>query len=88
MFYSICYIYCISNIIVSFHRTLATNSLREIFLEKGHDKLSRDTAVSNLRNSLINESINSDSDSSMYWNCFSHVTKEVLRNLILYDSKR
>lgn len=71
-------------------RSLSEMRLKEIFRNTQHDKLSRDDAVKNVRNDVLEkirvetENFNMDAASE----AFNTVCKQIFRDLILNDSIR
>ncbi|XP_041353446.1 polyribonucleotide nucleotidyltransferase 1, mitochondrial-like [Gigantopelta aegis] len=70
-------------------KSLAETRLKEIFYDDSHDKISRDTAVQNVRTDILqNLSENYPDKSQVINEAFSFVTKEIFRNLILDEDRR
>ena len=70
--------------------SLAEMKLREIFTDKNHDKISRDTAVNNVRKEVL-ESMKqsySDLDLPLAVEAFGKVSKDVFRKLIFENNLR
>lgn len=79
--------------IMEYMRSNVTMKLREIFTDAKHDKLSRDTAVGNLRNEVI-EGLKSSMSEAVNFNAaaaaeaFSSISKEIFRSLIFENDLR
>lgn len=69
--------------VIKFVKEFSESELRNIFMCHAHDKMSRDSAVSDLRNKML-ESINDRGSEfiSVATKAFSNVTREVFRSLI------
>lgn len=71
-------------------RQFAETKLRDIFSNHTHDKMSRDNAVNNLRNTVIKilQNDNADLNVRSVENIFGKITKDVFRTLILENDIR
>ncbi|XP_043515079.1 polyribonucleotide nucleotidyltransferase 1, mitochondrial isoform X2 [Frieseomelitta varia] len=73
----------------TFVRNFAEDKLRTIFNCHSYDKVSRDDAISNLRNTLLKSITNRDSDFIKdAIKVFSEITKETFRSVIFETDKR
>ncbi|XP_058790116.1 polyribonucleotide nucleotidyltransferase 1, mitochondrial [Phymastichus coffea] len=70
--------------------SLSEMKLREIFTDHKHDKLSRDIALSNLRNDVLTtmKSNYSDLDVALTAEAFSDCSKKIFRSLIFESDRR
>ncbi|XP_019882629.2 polyribonucleotide nucleotidyltransferase 1, mitochondrial [Camponotus floridanus] len=73
------------NNLINSVKELSETKLREIFSNHAHDKISRDNAINDLRNSVIEalKSDNTDLDVKSAENIFGKITKDLFRTLIL-----
>lgn len=71
-------------------RSLSEMKLREIFTDYKHSKISRDTAISNLRNEVLTtmKSNYSDLDVALTSEAFSNFSKQIFRSLIFENDRR
>ncbi|XP_025601917.2 polyribonucleotide nucleotidyltransferase 1, mitochondrial [Athalia rosae] len=78
------------NEVIESIRSLSEMRLTEIFRNHNHNKLSRDTAVTNVRTDLIEKMKEShpEIDSAVVNEEFSEICKDVFRSLIFEDNKR
>ncbi|CAD1471875.1 unnamed protein product, partial [Heterotrigona itama] len=73
----------------TFVRNFAEHELRTIFNCHSYDKVSRDDAISNLRNRMLESITNRDSDFiKNATKVFSEITKETFRSVIFETDKR
>ncbi|KAK1133224.1 hypothetical protein K0M31_014577 [Melipona bicolor] len=78
-----------NNDVKTFVRNFAEDKLRTIFNCHSYDKISRDDAVSNLRNTMLKSITNRDSDFiKNATKVFSEITKETFRSVIFETDKR
>lgn len=78
-----------SNDVEEFVREFVSNELREIFNYHFHDKISRDNAIFDLRNRMLEKIKNHDSkyiENAL--KIFSNISKEIFRSLIFETEKR
>lgn len=78
------------NNLINSVKELSETKLREIFSNHAHDKISRDNAINNLRNSVIEalKSNNTELDVKSVENIFGKITKDLFRTLILETDVR
>lgn len=71
--------------LTSFVKQFSETKLRDIFSEHAHDKISRDHAINDLRNNVMEalKDANSDFDVKSAERIFGKITKDVFRTLIL-----
>ena len=71
-------------------KSLSEMKLREIFMDRNHDKISRDTAVNNVRKEVLDsmKQSYSDLDFPLVVEAFGEVTKEIFRQLIFENNLR
>lgn len=77
--------------LISFVKQFAETKLRDIFLDHTHDKISRDNAINDLRNNVLEalkESTNADYDVKLAERIFGKITKDIFRTLILETDVR
>lgn len=78
-----------NNDVKTFVRNFAEDKLRTIFNCHSYDKVSRDDAISNLRNTMLESITNRDSDFiKNATKVFSEITKETFRSVIFETDKR
>lgn len=78
-----------NNDVEEFVREFVSNELREIFNYHFHDKISRDNAIFDLRNRMLEKIKNHDSkyiENAL--KIFSNISKEIFRSLIFETEKR
>lgn len=78
-----------NNDVQEFVREFVSNELREIFNYHFHDKISRDNAIFDLRNRMLEKIKNHDSkyiENAL--KIFSNISKEIFRSLIFETEKR
>lgn len=79
----------LNNDVEEFVREFVSNELREIFNYHFHDKISRDNAIFDLRNRMLEKIKNHDSkyiENAL--KIFSNISKEIFRSLIFETEKR
>ncbi|XP_029169141.1 polyribonucleotide nucleotidyltransferase 1, mitochondrial [Nylanderia fulva] len=75
----------------SFVKQFAETKLRDIFSDHTHDKISRDNAINDLRNNVleaVKESGNADYEVQVAERIFAKITKDIFRTLILETDVR
>lgn len=71
-------------------KELSETKLRDIFCNYEHDKISRDNAINNLRNNVVEtlKNDNADLDVRLAENIYAKITKDVFRSLVFEKNVR
>ncbi|CAK1547457.1 unnamed protein product [Leptosia nina] len=74
--------------IVDSIKTLSTMKIREILSDFSHDKISRDNAISELRQTVLNQLRDSEVDVGKLQDCFNGHLRQIFRDLIFETETR
>ncbi|CAG5004092.1 unnamed protein product [Parnassius apollo] len=74
--------------IVDSIKSLSTMKIREILSDFSHDKTSRDNAISELRQTVINQLRDTEADVSLLQDCFNSHLRQLFRDLIFETETR
>ncbi|XP_026332873.1 polyribonucleotide nucleotidyltransferase 1, mitochondrial [Hyposmocoma kahamanoa] len=74
--------------IVASIKTLSTMKIREILSDHSHDKLSRDLAISELRQTVLNQLRDTEADLTQLQDCFSSHLRQIFRDMIFENDIR
>ncbi|XP_026756596.2 polyribonucleotide nucleotidyltransferase 1, mitochondrial [Galleria mellonella] len=69
-------------------KTLSTMKIREILSDHSHDKLSRDIAISELRQTVLNQLRDTEADVGQLQDCFNTNLKQIFRDMIFETDTR
>ncbi|XP_050664191.1 polyribonucleotide nucleotidyltransferase 1, mitochondrial isoform X2 [Leptidea sinapis] len=74
--------------IVDSVQTLSSMKIREILSDHNHDKLSRDNAISELRQTVMNQLRETEADLNQLQDCFNTNLRQIFRQLIFETDTR
>ncbi|XP_053613337.1 polyribonucleotide nucleotidyltransferase 1, mitochondrial [Plodia interpunctella] len=69
-------------------KTLSSMKIREILSDHSHDKMSRDHAISDLRQTVLNQLRDTEIDVGVLQDCFNANVKEIFREMIFETDVR
>ncbi|XP_041968949.1 polyribonucleotide nucleotidyltransferase 1, mitochondrial [Aricia agestis] len=74
--------------IVDSIKTLSTMKIREILSDFSHDKTSRDVAISDLRQTVLNQMRDTEADINLLQDCFNSHLRQIFRDMIFETDTR
>ncbi|XP_050354463.1 polyribonucleotide nucleotidyltransferase 1, mitochondrial isoform X3 [Nymphalis io] len=74
--------------IVDSVKTLSSMKIREILSDFSHDKTSRDNAISELRQTVLNQLRDTEADVTLLQDCFNSNLKQIFRDMIFETDVR
>ncbi|CAK1583997.1 unnamed protein product [Parnassius mnemosyne] len=74
--------------IVDSIKSLSTMKIREILSDFSHDKTSRDNAISELRQTVLNQLRDTEADVSLLQDCFNSHLRQIFRDMIFETETR